>query len=98
MVFYEKEVIDHVLGNHKGARDHLVSWYLFTLNELKGKMLIAFRVKTTYLLAKKLPSFVFVVVHYTLWPPAVHTKTIVNANVSKRIFLSPSTRRRSSFT
>ena len=28
----------------------------------------------------------------------VHTKTIVNANDSKRIFLSPSTRRRSSFT
>ena len=28
----------------------------------------------------------------------VHTKAIVNANVSKRIFLSPSTRRRSSFT
>ena len=28
----------------------------------------------------------------------VHTKTIVNANASKRIFLSPSTRRRSSFT
>ena len=28
----------------------------------------------------------------------VHTKTIVNANDSKRIFFSPSTRRRSSFT
>ena len=28
----------------------------------------------------------------------VHTKTIVNANDSKRIFLSPSRRRRSSFT
>ena len=28
----------------------------------------------------------------------VHTKTIVNANAGKRIFLSPSTRRRSSFT
>ena len=28
----------------------------------------------------------------------VHTKTIVNANNSKRIFLSPSTRRRSSFS
>ena len=28
----------------------------------------------------------------------VHTKTIVNANDSKRIILSPSTRRRSSFT
>ena len=28
----------------------------------------------------------------------VHTKTIVNANTSTRIFLSPSTRRRSSFT
>ena len=28
----------------------------------------------------------------------VHTKTIVNANASKRIFLSPSTRKRSSFT
>ena len=66
MMFYEKEVIDHVLGNHKGARDYLVSRFLFTLNELKGRMLIAFRVKTTYFLAKKLPSFVFVVVHYTL--------------------------------
>ena len=31
------------------------------------------------------------------WDP-VHTKTIVNANASKRIFLSPSTRKRSSFT
>ena len=31
------------------------------------------------------------------WGP-VHTKTIVNANASKRIFLSPSTRKRSSFT
>ena len=57
---------DHLLGNHKGARDHLVSWSLFTLNELKGRMLIAFRVKTTYFLAKKLPSLVFVVVHYSL--------------------------------
>ena len=28
----------------------------------------------------------------------VHTKTIVNANASKHIFLSPSTRKRSSFT
>ena len=28
----------------------------------------------------------------------VHTKTIVNANASKRIFLSPSTRKRLSFT
>ena len=28
----------------------------------------------------------------------VHTKTIVNANASKRIFLSPFTRKRSSFT
>ena len=33
---------------------------------------------------------------YNLGP--VHTKTIVNANASKRIFLSPSTRKRSSFT
>ena len=31
------------------------------------------------------------------WGP-VHTKTIVNANARKRIFLSPSTRRQSSFT
>ena len=31
------------------------------------------------------------------WCP-VHTKTIVNANASKRIFLYPSTRRRSLFT
>ena len=34
-----KEKIDHVLGNHKGARDHLVSRFLFTLNELLGRML-----------------------------------------------------------
>ena len=60
MMFYQKEEIDHVLGNHKGARDHLVSRILFTLNELQGRMLIAFRVKTTYFSAKKLPSFVFV--------------------------------------
>ena len=25
MMFCQKEEIDHVLGNHKGARDHLVS-------------------------------------------------------------------------
>ena len=25
MVFSEKEEIDHVLGNHKGERDHLLS-------------------------------------------------------------------------
>ena len=35
-----KEEIDHVLGNHKGARDHLVSRFLFTLNELLGRMFI----------------------------------------------------------
>ena len=32
-MFCEKEEIDHVLGNHSGARDHLVSRVLFTLNE-----------------------------------------------------------------
>ena len=26
----QKEEIDHVLGNHKGARDDLVSRFLFT--------------------------------------------------------------------
>lgn len=25
MMFCQKEEMDHVLGNHKGARDHLVS-------------------------------------------------------------------------
>ena len=39
----QKEEIDHVLGNHKGARDHLVSRFLFTLNELQGTMLIVRR-------------------------------------------------------
>ena len=56
-----KEEIDHVLGNHKGARDHLVSRFLFTFNELQGRMLIVCRFQslTTSFLAKKLPSFVF---------------------------------------
>ena len=48
MMFCEKEEIDHVLGNHKGACDHFVSRLLLTLNELQGRMLIfcsAFRVK-----------------------------------------------------
>ena len=47
-MFCQKEEIDHVLGNHEGARDHLVSRLLFTLNELQGRMLIvrhSFRVK-----------------------------------------------------
>ena len=66
-MFCQKEEIDHVLGNHKGARDHLVSTFLFTLNELQGRMLIVrrFQSKTTYSLAKKLPSFVFS--NFFLW-------------------------------
>ena len=32
-MFCQKEEINHVLGNHKGARDHLVSKFLFTINE-----------------------------------------------------------------
>ena len=39
----QKEEIDHLLGNHKFARDHLVSRFLFTLNELQGRMLIVRR-------------------------------------------------------
>ena len=39
----QKEEIDHVLGNHKDARGHLVSRFLFTLNELQGRMLIVRR-------------------------------------------------------
>ena len=31
-MFCQKEEFNHVLGNNKGARDHLVSWLLFTLN------------------------------------------------------------------
>ena len=34
MMFCQKEEIDHVLGNHNGARDYLVSTCLFTLNEV----------------------------------------------------------------
>ena len=67
-MFCQKEEIDHVLGNHKGARDHLVSKLLFTLNELQGRMLIVrrFQNKTTYFLAKKPPlSFSNFVVYYT---------------------------------
>ena len=48
MVFCQNEEIDHVLGNHKRARDHLVSKFLFTLNEPQGRMVIvsnAFRMK-----------------------------------------------------
>ena len=57
----QKEEIDHVLGNYKGARDHLVSRFLFTLNELQGRMLIVrrFQSLTTYFLAKTLPSLLF---------------------------------------
>ena len=32
-MFCQKEEINHVLGNHKGARDHLVSRFVFTMNE-----------------------------------------------------------------
>ena len=42
----QKEEIDHVLGNHKGARDDLVSRFLFTLNELQGTMLIVRRLQS----------------------------------------------------
>ena len=62
MMFRQKEKIYHVLGKHKGARGHLVSTFLFTLNELRGRMLIVRRFhycETTYFLAKKIPSFVF---------------------------------------
>ena len=57
----QKEEIDKVLGNHKSVRDHLVSTFLFTLNELQQRMLIVcrFQNKTTYFLAKKLPTFLF---------------------------------------
>ena len=57
----QKEEIDHVLGDHKGTRDHLVSRFLFTLNELQGRMLIVrgFQSLTTYFLAKTLPSLLF---------------------------------------
>ena len=57
----QKEEIHHVLGNHKGARDHLVSKFLFTLNELQERILIVrrFQSLTTYVLAKRLSSFVF---------------------------------------
>ena len=50
-MFCQKEEIDHVLGNHKGARDHLVSTLLFTLTELQGIMLIVrrFQSKKQYL-------------------------------------------------
>ena len=39
MMFCQKEEIDHELGNHKGARNDFVSTFLFTLNELQGRML-----------------------------------------------------------
>ena len=29
----QKKEINHVLGNHKSARDHLMSKFLFTMNE-----------------------------------------------------------------
>ena len=45
-MFCQKEEIDHVLGNHRGARDHLVSTFLFTLNELQGIMLIVRRFRS----------------------------------------------------
>ena len=57
----QKVEIDHVLRNHKGTRDHLVLRFLFTLNELQGRMIIVrrFQSLTTYFLAKTLPSFLF---------------------------------------
>ena len=36
MMFCQKKEIDHAQGNHKGARDHFVSTFLFTLNELQA--------------------------------------------------------------
>ena len=33
MMVCKKEEINHVLGNHKGARDHLVSMFLFIMND-----------------------------------------------------------------
>ena len=42
-MFCQKKEIDHVLSNHKGARDQLVSMFLFTLNKLQGRMLIVRR-------------------------------------------------------
>ena len=58
-----KKEIDQLLGNHKGARDDLVSRFLFTLNELQGRMLIVRRSQslTTYVLAQTLPSFLFLI-------------------------------------
>ena len=46
-MFCHKEEIDHVLSNHEGARDHFVPRFLFTLNELQGRMqsLVSFKVK-----------------------------------------------------
>ena len=42
MMFCQKEeIIGQVLGNQKGACDHL--GFLFTLNELLGRMLIVRR-------------------------------------------------------
>ena len=32
-MFCQKEEINHVLGNHKGARDHLVSKFLLAIDE-----------------------------------------------------------------
>ena len=62
-MFCQEEEIDHLLDNHKGARDHLVSTFLFTLNELQKRMLIVrrFQSKTTYFIAKELPSLVFLI-------------------------------------
>ena len=42
-MFCQKEEINHVLGNHKGARDHLVSRFVFTMNE-ERELFVAFRV------------------------------------------------------
>ena len=33
MMFCQKEEMNHVLGNHKGARDHFVSMFLFIMND-----------------------------------------------------------------
>ena len=47
-----KEEIDRVLGNHKGARDQLVSTSLFRLNELKVRMLTVRRFQSKTIISK----------------------------------------------
>ena len=59
-MFCQKVEIDHVLKHNKGERDHLVSRFLLTLNELQGRVSNCSSLsELTYFFAKKLPSFVF---------------------------------------